>query len=105
MQASKIKPDTLFSLMEMDKVFKEHDLNLENFDYVIHVEHMEVLLNKSGQYILDMSFCYNINGTLYHKKYHYNIPKSKSELIDWLMFYLDIYKDEKCKKIFLMDTV
>lgn len=100
-----IKSNTLFSLMEMNKIFEEHDLNLENFDYVIHIEHMEVFLNKYGQYTLDMSFCYNINDKLYQKKYYYDIPKSKTELIDWLMFYLDIYKDEKCKKIFLMDTV
>ena len=52
-----------------------------------------------------MSFNYSVDDTTYKKEYHYVIPESKMELINWLNFYLDIYKDETVKKMMLLDCV
>ena len=91
--------------MEMDKIFAEHGEDLSNFDFVISIDSLKVSVNRSFQYSVDMSFYYTINNQSYHKNYHYDIPKSKGNLVDWLMFYLDMHKDEEIKLMILLDCV
>ena len=100
---TQINPNSIFSMMKMDKLFKEHDLS--KFDYVIIIDDLKLSKNKLGQNVVDMSFNYLVDDTTYKKEYHYVIPESKMELINWLNFYLDIYKDETVKKIMLLDCV
>ena len=103
MSSLKFNPNSIFSLMEMDNLF--HDMDLSNFDFVISIDSLKVSVNRSFQYSVDMSFYCTINNQSYHKKYHYDIPKSKDNLVDWLMFYLDIHKDEEIKLMTLLDCV
>ena len=100
---TQINPNSIFSMMKMDKLFKEHDLS--KFDYVIIIDNLKLSKNKLGQNVVDMSFNYSVDDTTYKKEYHYVIPESKMELINWLNFYLDIYKDETVKKMMLLDCV
>lgn len=100
---TQINPNSIFSMMKMDKLFKEHDLS--KFDYVIIIDDLKLSKNKLGQNVVDMSFNYSVDDTTYKKEYHYVIPESKMELINWLNFYLDIYKDETVKKMMLLDCV
>lgn len=100
---NKIHPNSIFSLMKMDKLFKEHDLS--KFDYVIIIDDLKLSKNKLGQNVVDMSFHYTVDDMSYKKEYHYVITESKMELINWLNFYLDIYKDETVKKMMLLDCV
>lgn len=100
---TQINPNSIFSMMKMEKLFKEHDLS--KFDYVIIIDDLKLSKNKLGQNVVDMSFNYLVDDTTYKKEYHYVIPESKMELINWLNFYLDIYKDETVKKIMLLDCV
>ena len=100
---TQINPNSIFSMMKMDKLFKAHDLS--KFDYVIIIDDLKLSKNKLGQNVVDMSFNYSVDDTTYKKEYHYVIPESKMELINWLNFYLDIYKDETVKKMMLLDCV
>lgn len=100
---TQINPNSIFSMMKMDKLFKEHDLS--KFDYVIIIDDLKLSKNKLRQNVVDMSFNYSVDVTTYKKEYHYVIPESKMELINWLNFYLDIYKDETVKKMMLLDCV
>jgi hypothetical protein len=100
---NKIHPKSIFSMMKMDKLFKEHDLS--KFDYVIIIDDLKLSKNKLGQNVVDISFNYSVDDKTYKKEYHYVIPESKMELINWLNFYLDIYKDETVKKMMLLDCV
>lgn len=100
---TQINPNSIFSMMKMDKLFKEHDLS--KFDYVIIIDDLKLSKNKLRQNVVDMSFNYSVDDTTYKKEYHYVIPESKMELINWLNFYLDIYKDETVKKMMLLDCV
>jgi hypothetical protein len=100
---NKIHPNSVFSLMKMDKLFKEHDLS--KFDYVIIIDDLKLSKNKLGQNVVNMSFHYTVDDMSYKKEYHYVITESKMELINWLNFYLDIYKDETVKKMMLLDCV
>ena len=90
-------------MMKMDKLFKEHDLS--KFEYVIIIDDLKLSKNKLGQNVVDMSFNYIVDDMTYKKEYHYVIPESKMDLINWLNFYLDIYKDETVKKMMLLDCV
>lgn len=103
LQNNQINPKSIFSMMKMDKLFKEHDLS--KFDYVIIIDDLKLSKNKLGQNVVDMSFNYIVDDMTYKKEYHYVIPESKMELINWLNFYLDIYKDETVKKMMLLDCV
>ena len=103
LQNNKINPNSIFSMMKMDKLFKEHDLS--KFDYVIIIDDLKLSKNKLGQNVVDMSFNYSVDDKTYKKEYHYVIPESKMELINWLNFYLDIYKDETVKKMMLLDCI
>ncbi len=100
---NQIHPNSIFSLMKMDKLFKEHDLS--KFDYVIIIDDLKLSKNKLGQNVVNMSFHYTVDDMSYKKEYHYVISESKMELINWLNFYLDIYKDETVKKMMLLDCV
>ncbi len=100
---NQINPNSIFSMMKMDKLFKEHDLS--KFDYVIIIDDLKLSKNKLGQNVVDMSFNYSVDDKTYKKEYHYVTPESKMELINWLNFYLDIYKDETVKKMMLLDCV
>lgn len=100
---NKIHPNSIFLLMKMDKLFKEHDLS--KFDYVIIIDDLKLSKNKLGQNVVNISFHYTVDDMSYKKEYHYVIPESKMELINWLNFYLDIYKDETVKKMMLLDCV
>lgn len=100
---NQIHPNSIFLMMKMDKLFKEHDLS--KFDYVIIIDDLKLSKNKLGQNVVDMSFNYSVDNTTYKKEYHYVIPESKIELINWLNFYSDIYKDETVKKMMLLDCV
>ena len=100
---NKIHPNSIFLLMKMDKLFKEHDLS--KFDYVIIIDDLKLSKNKLGQNVVDISFNYSVDDMSYKKEYHYVITESKMELINWLNFYLDIYKDETVKKMMLLDCV
>lgn len=100
---NKIHPKSIFSMMKMDKLFKEHDLS--KFDYVIIIDDLKLSKNKLGQNVVDISFNYSVDDKTYKKEYHYVIPESKMELINWLNFYSDIYKDETVKKMMLLDCV
>lgn len=101
--SNQIHPKSIFSMMKMDKLFKEHDLS--KFDYVIIIDDLKLSKNKLGQNVVNMSFNYSVDDTTYKKEYHYVITESKMELINWLNFYLDIYKDETVKKMMLLDCV
>lgn len=103
LQNNQIHPNSIFLMMKMDKLFKEHDLS--KFDYVIIIDDLKLSKNKLEQNVVDMSFNYIVDNTTYKKEYHYVIPESKMELINWLNFYLDIYKDETVKKMMLLDCV
>lgn len=103
LQNNKINPNSIFSMMKMDKLFKEHDLS--KFDYVIIIDDLKLSKNKLGQNVVDISFNYSVDDKTYKKEYHYVISESKMELINWLNFYLDIYKDETVKKMMLLDCV
>lgn len=103
LQNNKINPNSIFSMMKMDKLFKEHDLS--KFDYVIIIDDLKLSKNKLGQNVVDMSFNYSVDDKTYKKEYHYVISESKMELINWLNFYLDIYKDETVKKMMLLDCI
>lgn len=100
---NQIHPNSIFSMMKMDKLFKEHDLS--KFDYVIIIDDLKLSKNKLGQNVVDISFNYSVDDKTYKKEYHYVIPESKMELVNWLNFYLDIYKDETVKKMMLLDCV
>lgn len=100
---NQINPNSIFSMMKMDKLFKEHDLS--KFDYIIIIDDLKLSKNKLGQNVVNMSFNYSVDDTTYKKEYHYVITESKMELINWLNFYLDIYKDETVKKMMLLDCV
>ena len=100
---NKINPKSIFSMMKMDKLFKEHDLS--KFDYVIIIDDLKLSKNKLGQNVVDMSFNYSVDDISYKREYHYVTPESKMELVNWLNFYLDIYKDETVKKMMLLDCV
>ena len=73
MSSLKFNPNSIFALMEMDKLF--HDMDLSNFDFVISIDSLKVSVNRSFQYSVDMSFYCTINNQSYHKNYHYDIPK------------------------------
>ena len=103
LQNNQIHPNSIFSMMKMDKLFKEHDLS--KFDYVIIIDDLKLSKNKLGQNVVDISFNYSVDDKTYKKEYHYVIPESKMELVNWLNFYLDIYKDETVKKMMLLDCV
>ena len=100
---NQIHPNSIFSMMKMDKLFKEHDLS--KFDYVIIIDDLKLSKNKLGQNVVDISFNYSVDDKTYKKEYHSVIPESKMELVNWLNFYLDIYKDETVKKMMLLDCV
>lgn len=100
---NQIHPKSIFSMMKMDKLFKEHDLS--KFDHVIIIDDLKLSKNKLGQNVVDMSFNYSVDDISYKREYHYVTPESKMELINWLNFYLDIYKDETVKKMMLLDCV
>lgn len=43
---TQINPNSIFSMMKMDKLFKEHDLS--KFDYVIIIDDLKLSKNKLG---------------------------------------------------------
>lgn len=70
---TQINPNSIFSMMKMDKLFKEHDLS--KFDYVIIIDDLKLSKNKLRQNVVDMSFNYSVDDTTYKKEYHQPISK------------------------------
>ena len=50
-----------------------------------------------------MSFKYTVKGKVYQKQYNHMIPKSKSKVVDWLKFQCEMFKENKVKRIHLLD--
>ena len=63
---NKIHPKSIFSMMKMDKLFKEHDLS--KFDYVIIIDDLKLSKNKLGQNVVDISFNYSVDDKTYKKR-------------------------------------
>lgn len=55
--------------------------------------------------LIRIGFLLHNKQSILSQKHHYNISKSKDNLVDWLMFYLDIHKDEEMKLMMLLDYV
>lgn len=62
---NKIHPNSIFLLMKMDKLFKEHDLS--KFDYIIVIDDLKLSKNKLGQNVVNISFHYTVDDMSYKK--------------------------------------
>ena len=81
-----INSNSIFNLLDLDKCFDKHNLSklkLDDFDYYIFVDKLQLSINKKGQHVLFMSFKYTVKDKVYQKQYNYMIPKSKSKVVDW----------------------
>ena len=101
-----INSNSIFNLLDLDKCFDKHNLSklkLDDFDYYIFVDKLQLSINKKGQHVLFMSFKYTVKDKVYQKHYNHIIPKSKSKVIDWLKFQCEMFKKDKVKHIHLLD--
>lgn len=101
-----INSNSIYDLLDMDKCFAKHNLSklkLDDFDYYIFVDKLQLSINKKGQHVLFMSFKYTVKDKVYQTHYNHMIPKAKSKVVDWLKFQCEMYKEYKVKRIHLLD--
>lgn len=101
-----INSNSIFSLLDMDECFAKHNLSklkLDDFDYYIFVDKLQLSINKKGKYVLFMSFKYTVKDKVYQQHYNNIIPKSKSKVVDWLKSQCEMFKEDKVKRIHLLD--